>query len=107
MTAKSSSLPALVEQEEENVTQRVLKLWQANKKQYRIRAKKETPEQINRRMRMKFLPKIEAMTPYETIGIHKFHVDFDSAKMKPRRRKKYEYQPLPSVAGGWNMWFQF
>lgn len=50
-------------------------------------------------MRMKFLPKIEAMTPYETIGIHNFHVDFDTAKLKPRRRKKYEFKPLPSVEG--------
>lgn len=39
------------------------------------------------------------MTPWETIGIHNFHVDFDPAKLKPRRRKRYEFKLLPSVAG--------
>lgn len=48
---------------------------------------------------MKFLPKIEAMTPYETIGIHKFHIEYDLARLKPRKRKSFEYKPLPSLAG--------
>lgn len=85
--------------EKESETQRVLKIWRANRKQYRIKTTRETPAQINRRMRMKFLPKIEAMTPYETIGLDKFHIDFDKAKLKPKRRKSYEFKPLPSVAG--------
>lgn len=97
MTRKGSYLPQLVERE--SVTESLLKMWKANKKSFRIKTKKETPAQINRRMRMKFLPKIEAMTPYETIGLDKFHMDFDSVKLKPRRRKKYEYKPLPSVEG--------
>lgn len=97
VVGKGSFLPSLVEQE--NKTKSLLKMWKENKRDFRIKTKRETPEQINRRMRMKFLPKIEAMTPYETIGIHNFHVDFDTAKLKPRRRKKYEFKPLPSVEG--------
>lgn len=104
VTQKRASLPQVdtnvVGDYKENVTKSLLNMWKVHKKHYRIKTKKETAEQINRRMRMRFLPKIqEAMTPYETIGIHKFHIDFDRTKLKPKRRKKHEYTPLPSVAG--------
>lgn len=91
------TLPGISERESE--TQRVLRIWRASKRQHRIKTTRETPAEINRRMRMKFLPKIEAMTPYETIDLDKFHIDFDKAKLKPKRRKSYEFKPLPSVAG--------
>lgn len=96
---KGCSLPQIGASPGENVTQTLIKMWKMNRKNYRIKTKRETPAQINRRMRMKFLPKIEAMTPYETVGIHKFHVDFDPIKVKARRRKKHEFKPLPSVEG--------
>lgn len=96
---KGELLPQIVAPLRDNVTQTLLKMWKMNRKNYRIKTKRETPAQINRRMRMKFLPKIEAMTPYETVEIHKFHVDFDAIKVKARRRKKYEFKPLPSPEG--------
>ena len=103
MTRKGISLPKLVagEPQTEDVTEFLLKLWKTNRKSFRIKTKKESPQEINRRMRMKFLPKIVEMTPYETIGLNKFHIDFDPVKLKPRRRKAYEFKPLPSVEGGW------
>lgn len=73
-------------------------MWKANRKQYRIKTTKETPAEINRRMRMKFLPKITAITPYETVGLKKFHLDFDKTCLT-RRRKKCEFNLLPSLAG--------
>lgn len=93
---RQKSLPQI--KEEENVTQKLLKIWKSNRKQFRIKTVKETPAEINRRMRMKFLPKIDAVTPYETIGLEKFHMDFERIKLGPRRRKKYEFKPLPSLA---------
>lgn len=99
-STSTTHLQLLVEPKQTaSITETLLKLWKANRRTNRIKTRRETAEQINRRMRMKFLPRVEAMTPWETIGIHNFHVDFDPAKLKPRRRKRYEFKLLPSVAG--------
>lgn len=48
---------------------------------------------------MKFRPKHDAITPYETLAFNKFRLDFDSLKLKPRKRKKFEFTPLPTLEG--------
>lgn len=47
-------------------------------------------------MRRKFNDRIDAVTPYKTISLEKFHLSFDRDKIKPRRIKDFPLNAIKS-----------
>ncbi|GAB0093009.1 Dynein heavy chain [Sergentomyia squamirostris] len=63
---------------------------------YRQKVKKLSALEINKRLRRKFFTPVDAVTPYKTISLEKFHLSFDRDKIKPRRIKDFPRNAIKS-----------
>uniref|UniRef100_A0A1B0EXW2 AAA+ ATPase domain-containing protein n=1 Tax=Lutzomyia longipalpis TaxID=7200 RepID=A0A1B0EXW2_LUTLO len=81
----------------EEVTQYLLSL--LKKKPLKLtgpKVKRLSALEINKRLRRKFSYPVDAVTPYKTISLDKFHLSFDRDKIKPRRIKDFPRDAIKS-----------